>query len=366
IYTSMGGLRAVVVTDVTQTVILFGGAILTLVLISMRLGGVTAWWPTHWPSEWEAPVWGFSSTARVTFLGAALAQFTWWTCTAGSDQMAIQRYLATRDAPAARHVLLISLLANVLVCLILSPVGLALWAYFRAHPELLRTGHTVLQDADKLFPRFIEVGMPAGLSGLVVAGLLAAAMSSLSSGVNSSCSIITVDFVSLRLAPQSGRAGPRGDRSVDLGLRGTGCHRPGIRSGMGPRQLAGGGLQGRQLTDGPSLWPVFHGDVCPLGDRAGDDDRCGFRSGGRRADQLLGRADWFEGDQLSLGHAAVVSDPDFGWNAGEPASLRPTPGRRTGSRLVGSRRRNALTLWNALQKETSRAQLLTTPSSLRR
>ncbi|HID74402.1 MAG TPA: Na+:solute symporter, partial [Planctomycetaceae bacterium] len=176
-------------------VILFGGAILTLILISMRLGGVTAWWPTHWPSEWESPVWGFSSTARVTFLGAALAQFTWWTCTAGSDQMAIQRYLSTRDAPAARNVLLISLLANVAVVLILSPVGLALWAYFRAHPELLQAGRTVLADADKLFPRFIEVGMPAGISGLVVAGLLAAAMSSLSSGVNSSCSIVTVDFI---------------------------------------------------------------------------------------------------------------------------------------------------------------------------
>ena len=195
IYTSMGGLRAVVVTDVTQTLILFGGAILTLVLITVRLGGVTAWWPTEWPAEWPEPVWGFSSTARVTFLGAALAQFTWWLCTAGSDQMAIQRYLATRDAKAARGVLLTSLVANILVVLILSPAGLALLAFFRSHPELLKPGQDLLQDADKLFPRFIEVGMPAGISGLVVAGLLAAAMSSLSSGVNSSCSIITVDFV---------------------------------------------------------------------------------------------------------------------------------------------------------------------------
>ena len=205
IYTSMGGLRAVVVTDVTQTLILFGGAVLTLVLVSMRMGGVAAWWPTEWPSEWPEPVWGFSSTARVTFLGAALAQFTWWICTAGSDQMAIQRYLATRDARAARNVLLTSLVANVVVMLILSGAGLALWAFFREHPQLLRAGQAIQADADKLFPRFIEVGMPTGISGLVVAGLLAAAMSSLSSGVNSSCSIITVDFVDrFRLSHNSG------------------------------------------------------------------------------------------------------------------------------------------------------------------
>jgi SSS family solute:Na+ symporter len=195
IYTSMGGLRAVVVTDVVQTLILFGGAILTVVLVTVRMGGVAAWWPTEWPAHWQAPVWGFSSTARVTFLGAALAQFTWWICTAGSDQMAIQRYLATRDAKAARRVLLTSLAANVFVVLILFVAGLALLAYFDAHPDALAPGTTLLGDADKLFPRFIEIGMWPGVSGLVVAGLLAAAMSSLSSGVNSSCSIITVDFI---------------------------------------------------------------------------------------------------------------------------------------------------------------------------
>ena len=195
IYTSMGGLRAVVFTDVVQTLILFGGAVLTVVLISVRLGGVTAWWPDPWPAHWPEPEWGLSLTTRTTFLGAVLAQFTWWTCTAGSDQMAIQRYLATRDAKTARAVLFTSLAANTLVYLILYAVGMSLLAYFRLHPELLPPGETLLSDADKLFPHFIAVGMPAGVSGLVVAGLLAAAMSSLSSGINSSCSVITADFI---------------------------------------------------------------------------------------------------------------------------------------------------------------------------
>ena len=56
-------------------------------------------------------------------------------------------------------------------------------------------GQTVYIDADKLFPRFVVVGLPLGMSGLVIAGLLAAAMSSLSSGINSSAAVISQDFV---------------------------------------------------------------------------------------------------------------------------------------------------------------------------
>jgi len=88
-----------------------------------------------------------------------------------------------------------SLVAGTLVTLIMICVGLALYAYFLANPHLLPAGQTMLSDADAVFPRFISVGMPTGFSGLVVAGLLAAAMSSLSSGINSSCSVITVDFI---------------------------------------------------------------------------------------------------------------------------------------------------------------------------
>jgi SSS family solute:Na+ symporter len=195
VYTSMGGLRAVVLTDVVQTLILFGGALFTLVLISIRLGGPAAWWPQTWPEHWADPEWGLGLTTRASFLGALMAQFTWWVCTAGSDQMAIQRYLATRDAKTARGVLITSLAANTMVYLILFAVGLSLLAYFRLHPEMLPQGTELLTDPDRLFPHFMAVGLPMGISGLVVAGLLAAAMSSLSSGINSSCSVITSDFI---------------------------------------------------------------------------------------------------------------------------------------------------------------------------
>lgn len=203
IYTSLGGLRAVVVTDVIQTFILILGAVTALTIITLSLGGVGAWIPDQWVSHWPAPrLWfDFQGQARSTLANAMLATFCWYVCTAGSDQMAIQRYLATRDVKAARRTLATSMLTDVTVLLILAMMGLGLLAFFQAHPELMADGQTVYQNADKLFPRFVVVGLPIGFSGLVIAGLLAAAMSSLSSGVNSSAAVITEDFVR-RLHPR--------------------------------------------------------------------------------------------------------------------------------------------------------------------
>jgi len=195
VYTSMGGLRAVVLTDVLQTLILFGGGLLALTLITVEMGGIGGWWPSEWPSHWQEPVFWYEPKVRFTFVGAFLAMFTWYICTAGSDQMAIQRYLATRDARAARTMFNTSLLANLLIQPFLAAVGVALLAYFLARPEMLPEGTSVYENADELLPIFIVRGLPRGVSGLVIAGLLAAAMSSLSSGLNSACSVVISDFV---------------------------------------------------------------------------------------------------------------------------------------------------------------------------
>ena len=195
IYTSMGGLRAVVMTDAVQFFILFGGAVLTLMLITVQMGGVSAWWPHEWAPNWDPLRVTFDPNARITIMGAMASVFTWHVCTAGSDQVAIQRYLATKDVHAARRVVATQLTADVCVGILLAALGLALLGYFQANPHLLPDGQRVSTNADILFPRFIVMGLPSGVSGLVVAGLLAAAMSSLSSGVNSSCSVIAVDFL---------------------------------------------------------------------------------------------------------------------------------------------------------------------------
>jgi len=194
-YTSMGGLRAVVVTDVVQTFIMLAGAVLSLMLVTTSLGGVAEWWPTRWSPQWDEPSFFFAPESRVSAGMAILATFTWYVCTAGSDQMAIQRYLSTRDATSARKMFGISLICNAVVNLLLAVLGLALFAYFSIHPELLAEGKTLAASADQLLPRFIVQVLPAGISGLVVAGILSAAMDSLSSGLNSSCSVITEDWI---------------------------------------------------------------------------------------------------------------------------------------------------------------------------
>lgn len=218
IYASLGGLRAVVLTDVIQTGILVGGAVLSLVVISLRLGSVGAWWPTEWDPAWT-PLRFFDARSPRTILMAFIATGLWYVCTAGSDQMAIQRYLATKDVKAARKMFHITLLMNLTSWILLTLLGFALLGFYRAHPEYLADRATVAADADKLFPRFIAVGLPMGVSGLVVAGLLAAAMSSLSSGINSSCAVISVDYVGRwRKSPASAKSRLRETRLISWGI----------------------------------------------------------------------------------------------------------------------------------------------------
>jgi SSS family solute:Na+ symporter len=74
-------------------------------------------------------------------------------------------------------------------------IGLALLAWFSAHPEWLLPGDSISENPDRLFPRFIVNGLPVGVTGLVVAALMGAAMASLASGMNSSSAVITTDFL---------------------------------------------------------------------------------------------------------------------------------------------------------------------------
>lgn len=193
-YTSIGGLRAVVFTSVAQTIILFAGAILIFVTITSDMGGIGAWWPRSWAENWQAPAW-IDPNARITFVGVWIATFTWYFCTSGSDQMVIQRYLSTRDPKAARRAYAISLVTDALVGLFLGALGLALVSYFQTHPHMVPDGQTIQTNADQLLPQYVVFGLPAGVSGLVIAGLLATAMDSLSSGVNSSCAVVSADFM---------------------------------------------------------------------------------------------------------------------------------------------------------------------------
>ena len=237
IYTSLGGLQAVVITDLIQTILLYGGALTVLGIVTWNFGGFS-WIPTEWPDEWKSqPVLPESLGTRVTWFGSIAMTLVWYVATLGGDQTTVQRFMATRDAAGARRALATQLIVGVVVGVTLCMVGIALMAHFRdlresrpqqqkdaivAYEEFNKTFQEknerypkdaeLLQaldwkeetldqtrdnliGADQWFPRFISHSLPIGLAGLVIAAMFAAAMSSLDSGVNSITAVVMTDFV---------------------------------------------------------------------------------------------------------------------------------------------------------------------------
>jgi len=195
VYTAIGGLRTVIITDLFQFFILMGGAILTILLITIEMGGF-GWFPTQWASHWDVqPLFSWNISTRVTVVGTMAATFCWWICTAGSDQVAIQRYLATRDVKAARRAFLTNSIADVGVMVLLYIVGFALLGFFASRAYLIPDGKSLIADADYLFPQYVANYLPIGCAGLIVAAMFAAAMSSLDSGINSIVTVVSRDFI---------------------------------------------------------------------------------------------------------------------------------------------------------------------------
>lgn len=195
IYTVLGGLRAVVMTDVVQICVFLGGAVLSVLVVVYQLGSFSALIPDQWPDHWTMPKIGFDPSERVTLGNAVLMSFLWYISTICSDQMAFQRYVSTKDLKSSRQSLKVSLISDMLSKCILAMVGLAMVAYFTHFPGMAKPDQSLTQQADELFPVFILRGLPMGVTGVLVAGLLAAAMSSLSSGLNAVSSVILDDLV---------------------------------------------------------------------------------------------------------------------------------------------------------------------------
>ena len=214
-YTSMGGLRAVVVTDLLQFSLLFIGAVVSVIVVSASLDGFS-WIPTQWSENWDTqPIFSLDPEVRATMVGAIVLQLVFRVCTAGADQTMIQRFMATSSASSARRAFLIQSIAALVVTLFLGLLGFALLGYFRDSALLELPGLDLGENADKLFPFFIAHSLPTGLSGLVVAALFAAGMSSVDSGVNSITAVLNQDLLPLfRPSPPSDVARRRRNHAI--------------------------------------------------------------------------------------------------------------------------------------------------------
>jgi len=191
IYTMVGGFRAVVWTDLVQCFIMLGGAM---------VGG---WWiceliGTDIPGMLrEASALGKTKTFSLDF---SIVQPTLWAflllevfnvLTWPKDQMLMQRVFATRNEAHARGSVIFMAALVIPGATTFFMIGSALFLFYRAHPE--RFVPTVSNDS--VFPLFIAWEMPAGLAGLLIAAILAASMSTLSSGISSLSTLVRVDFL---------------------------------------------------------------------------------------------------------------------------------------------------------------------------
>ena len=186
IYTWMGGLKAVIWADVIQLVVYVAGGVVALWLAwSLGGGAERALGIAAEAGKLRVINPTINFTATYTLLGGLLGGAMLSAASHGTDQLIVQRLLATRSLRDARVALVGSGFVIVLQFLLFLLIGSAIWA-----AGLAPTG----MAPDTIFPRFIVEHMPAGLRGLVIAGILAAAMSTISSSINALASSVTYDF----------------------------------------------------------------------------------------------------------------------------------------------------------------------------
>ena len=197
IYTFEGGLAAVIWTDVVQTGIYVGGTLVGLATILHLVPG--GWAAIHAvaASAGKLQVFDFRTSFWIpyTFWAGVIGGAFLTTASHGTDQLIVQRLLAARSQKQSVTALLSSGVAILFQFSLFLVVGVMLWAFYRVPSA-------VFGKPDRIYPTFIVTQMPHGISGLLIAAILAAAMSNLSAALNSLSSSSIMDFY-VRLRPQS-------------------------------------------------------------------------------------------------------------------------------------------------------------------
>ena len=191
-YTIMGGLEAVIWTDVVQTIVLLAGGLVTVVIVFAGVPGGTAEVISAAAAAGKfdlAVTWDFDLT-RDTVWVLALHGLVNNIQEFATDQTKIQRYAAARSDKDAVFATWIVGLGCIPVWALFMLVGSVLWVYYGHFPGLLPDGTA----ADKVYPYFIMTQMHPLLGGLVISAVLAAAMSSIDSSMNGTATVLTADF----------------------------------------------------------------------------------------------------------------------------------------------------------------------------
>jgi len=204
-YTMAGGIKAVIWTDVAQFCIMFGGLAATIfIIVTKTQGGLAAILAdvANVGSETRAEPQGIAGSGPLAgfleyffipipvaglLIACLVSRLTNYT----SDQVMIQRFQTSKSIKDARLGFIITAVSDVIWMLALCFVGVALFTYFRSIgglPEHLQ------EKQDRIFPTFMALVFPAGATGLVIAAILAASLSSIDSAINSMTAVAMLDF----------------------------------------------------------------------------------------------------------------------------------------------------------------------------
>src|SRR5690554_5151209 len=194
IYATMGGLEAVIWTDAVQGIVLIFGALscLLLIMFSMPEGPGQVFTIANQDNKFSLGSMGWSLTESTFWviliygLFINLQNF-------GVDQNYVQRYVSARNEKEAIKSTWLGSMLYVPVSLLFFFIGTALYSYYQAMPELLPDYLHASEAADKVFPYFIVMGLPTGMTGLLIASIFAAGMSTVSTSINSSATVILSD-----------------------------------------------------------------------------------------------------------------------------------------------------------------------------
>jgi SSS family solute:Na+ symporter len=191
LYTWFGGLKAVIWTDVLQFLVLFFAGIASLIIIMDALGGPISFWhavqespKSHW---WDSR---FALSDPRTIWAATFGYVFYELAFRGCDQQFVQRYLACKSVKQANFSSLLSIVLGFLSTLLFFFIGAGLFLFFQQQRFPLPPG----TPGDRVFPWFIAHHLPPGLTGLVLAGLFSAAMSSLDSAMSALSHTVMLEF----------------------------------------------------------------------------------------------------------------------------------------------------------------------------
>ena len=195
VYSMLGGIKAVIWTDAIQGIILILGAIVCAIILTFSMP--------------EGPKQVFEIAAAnnkfsLGSFGLSLKDSTFWVVLIyglfinlqnyGIDQNFVQRYMTTSSEKEAKSSALFGSLLYVPVSLLFFYIGTALFAYYTAQPDLLPADLKLQGAGDKVFPYFIVNGLPVGITGLLIASIFAAGMSTVSTSLNSTATLVLTDY----------------------------------------------------------------------------------------------------------------------------------------------------------------------------